>query len=259
MSETGLTDLAELKAAFALAAPTGSAWSLGRIGDRASFGFPEEEGTIAGAVAIRRIEFAAGRTHARRALAALGVTPGPIPVGADRAPTWPAGFVGSITHTRSLAAAAVAPAATLAGIGLDIEELRPEIEEIALMILTPTERPRLNGLDSAERQRMATLIFSIKEAVFKAHWPLTRQFLEFADVEVTFGPDLGGFIARVRPGAAGALPQAYRGRCATPGRFALAIVACHIVDEDRLGERSLVFPAEPLEVLAHRISGVAPW
>jgi 4'-phosphopantetheinyl transferase EntD len=226
MTAPGREELAELEAAFAGAAPAGSAWSLGPIGAEPDARFPDEEAAVAGAVATRRAEFAAGRTHARRALAALGAALAPIPAGADRAPQWPPGFAGSIAHTRSLAAAVVAPTAAFAALGLDIEELRAEMDEIAPMVLAPAERRWLDGLAGAERRRLATLVFSIKEAVFKAQWPLTHRFLEFADVEVTLAPDLLSFVVRVRPGAEGAEPQSHRGRCAAPGRFALAIVAC---------------------------------
>ena len=70
-----------------------------------------ERAAVAGAVASRQREFAGGRTCARRALLRLGHAAQPIPVGACRAPVWPHGVVGSITHCSSFAAAAVARAA----------------------------------------------------------------------------------------------------------------------------------------------------
>jgi len=242
MTGADSADLAMLEAALAAAVPVGAAWSLGPLRETADRLFPEEEETVAAAVAGRRIEFAAGRSQARSALAALGAAPGPIPAGADRAPLWPLGFVGSITHTRSIAAAAVAPATAFASLGLDVEEVRPEIDRIAPMVLAPSERAGFEALAGAERRRTATLIFSIKEAVFKAHWPLTRRFLEFADVTVALAPGLGGFEASVRPIAAEAPPQVYRGRCGTPGRFALAIVACGAAGSD-LRDRSCWSPS----------------
>src|SRR5688500_10573337 len=64
--------------------------------------FPEEEKAVAGALERRRREFALGRMHARRALGSLGYPDVCIGVRHDRAPLWPAGIVGSITHTQGL-------------------------------------------------------------------------------------------------------------------------------------------------------------
>src|SRR4051812_41020395 len=78
------------------------------------------------AVARRRAEFLAGRYAAAMALEALGC-PSPWEVGRreDRAPSWPAGFVGSITHGGGLVAAALARSDDCAGIGIDVELVVP--------------------------------------------------------------------------------------------------------------------------------------
>ena len=69
--------------------------------------FPEEEALLLRAVSKRRNEFALSRTCARRALANIGVAPCSILRTSDRAPIWPSGIVGSITHCKSYTAAAV--------------------------------------------------------------------------------------------------------------------------------------------------------
>src|SRR5262249_41084450 len=69
---------------------------------------PGEVDAVSRAVPSRRREFALGRWCARRALGGLGIAPQSIPVGEGRAPTWPHGVVGSITHCREFVAAAVA-------------------------------------------------------------------------------------------------------------------------------------------------------
>ena len=73
--------------------------------------FPEEEALVAGAVTKRREEFAAGRNAARAALAGLGPPPCPLLRAGRRAPAWPQGIVGSITHCSGFCCAVVAPAA----------------------------------------------------------------------------------------------------------------------------------------------------
>jgi len=69
----------------------------------------------------RQREFAAGRACARRAMRELGVPGGPVLRGLRRAPLFPDGVVGSITHTNGFCAAAVARSASFAGVGLDAE------------------------------------------------------------------------------------------------------------------------------------------
>src|SRR5260370_20887260 len=71
---------------------------------------PEEEHLVAKAVAKRRREGTNARTCARRALARLGIAETAIRRGAKGEPLWPAGVVGSITHTTGYFAAAVAQA-----------------------------------------------------------------------------------------------------------------------------------------------------
>ncbi|GAB3946415.1 hypothetical protein GCM10027614_39920 [Micromonospora vulcania] len=57
------------------------------------------------AVESRRRDFTAGRVCARRAMADLGLPASAVPAAADRAPVWPAGVVGAITHTTGYCAA----------------------------------------------------------------------------------------------------------------------------------------------------------
>ncbi len=61
--------------------------------------FPEEQAYIAEAVEKRQVEFSTARVLARRALYELGVSPQSLCPNDDRSPRWPAGIIGSITHT----------------------------------------------------------------------------------------------------------------------------------------------------------------
>src|SRR5262245_10837885 len=83
--------------------------------------FPGEEEFAANAVESRRREFVTARRCAREALARLGCSPIPIRSGLMGEPQWPAGFVGSITHTAGFRAAAVTPRSLLASLGIDAE------------------------------------------------------------------------------------------------------------------------------------------
>src|SRR5204862_697538 len=83
--------------------------------------YPEETAAVVRAVPKRAAEFARGRACARAALAQLGVSSAPLPVGPERAPIWPEGFVGSVTHCRGLVAAVAARSARVSALGLDAE------------------------------------------------------------------------------------------------------------------------------------------
>jgi 4'-phosphopantetheinyl transferase EntD len=149
----------------------------------------DEPTAVARAVDQRRREFALGRTCARAALERLGVGPAAINVGASREPLWPSGIVGSITHCEGFCAAAVAHATSLLAIGIDVEAVRPLPDGVAELVAAPAERTGAPPI----------AIFSIKEAVYKALWPLTRTWLDFADVTVSIDDGTRSFTAHIRP------------------------------------------------------------
>lgn len=147
---------------------------------------PEEEALIAGAVEKRRREFAAGRNCARLALRKLGEPPTAIGIGGHREPLFPRGISGSITHTRDYCAAAVIWTGAVLTIGIDAELNRPLDRSIADLILSPIERQMIDANDNG--CSLDALTFSIKEAFFKAFFPLCRQYLDFTDAVVTLTP-----------------------------------------------------------------------
>jgi 4'-phosphopantetheinyl transferase EntD len=149
---------------------------------------PAEAVHVARAVEKRRLEFAGGRRCARDALAGLGAADGPLSIGADRAPAWPAGFVGSITHTRGYCGAVAAPVATYAGVGVDVESRRRLRRELERRICTERELRWLDDMDERQRADMATVVFSAKEAFYKCQFCVTRTWLGFHDARLDVGP-----------------------------------------------------------------------
>jgi 4'-phosphopantetheinyl transferase EntD len=144
----------------------------------------EERVAIRRAAPARRREFAAGRDCARHALAALGIGALPVPQAPDRAPCWPDGVVGSITHTGDFAAAAVAHRRDLAGLGIDAERRDRAVPRLWSRICTPAELAWLESLPEGDRVALATALFSAKEAFYKCQHPLTDTFLAYRDVEI---------------------------------------------------------------------------
>jgi len=150
---------------------------------------PGEAELVRRAVPSRRDSFAAGRCAARAALAALGQPPGPILRGTHGAPLWPEGIVGSITHSAALCLAVAARRAESAGLGVDIEPDRVLPPGIIAEIVTPED-------DAAQNPAAPLRIFSAKEAVYKAQYPLSGRVIGFDAVSIRFCPS--GFVATWR-------------------------------------------------------------
>ena len=167
-----------------------------------------ELAAVARAIDKRRHEFALGRTCARRALVRLGLGPVAIPTRPDRAPVWPEGVVGSITHCTGFAAAAVARSTDLRGLGIDAEPATPPLEErLVRLICTPAEAEDLPRRPPLEVVDWPRLVFSAKEALYKAVAPASGVFLGFQDVELDVDPASATFRCRLLRETHPALPD----------------------------------------------------
>jgi 4'-phosphopantetheinyl transferase EntD len=160
-------------------APSGTAIACGPIGPATAFN-EREAAVIARAVPRRRDEFLTGRVLARQALQELGCPPQEILPNATRAPIWPERFIGSISHCTGICIAHVARRDPLLGIGVDVEVKKAVRPEILGLISTAEEYASLIRL-GAENE-IASLIFSAKEAFYKAYFPVTQAPLDFRDV-----------------------------------------------------------------------------
>ena len=134
----------------------------------------------------RQCEYLAGRLCARHALHLLTGQASIPAVGADRAPQWPAGVTGSITHSHGQAAALVAGAAHWRGLGMDLEPIMTAArsQRLAGEILTTDELQRLARVDPALHPWLVSLTFSAKESLFKALYPLVGQRFYFQHAEL---------------------------------------------------------------------------
>jgi phosphopantetheine--protein transferase-like protein len=157
----------------------------GPIADEQHILWPEEAALIAKAVPKRRAEFACGRLFAHRAIRKFNPDDGPLLPGTDRAPIWPPGLIGSISHSHRYCAAAVARKSHISAIGIDVEEMGRFRTDLTQRILSAREI-EANLLESSNQERLArmALIFSAKESLYKCLNPLTRAQLGFHDVEV---------------------------------------------------------------------------
>jgi enterobactin synthetase component D len=137
-------------------------------------------------VTKRQTEYLAGRLCAREALQRLHGIPAIPSSGADRAPQWPTGILGSITHGSGWAAAVVGKTSDWRGLGLDVERIMPasRAERLVGEILTPAEQVRLNQIPLELHARHISLTFSCKESLFKALYPQVLRHFYLQDAEL---------------------------------------------------------------------------
>lgn len=142
--------------------------------------------SLANAALKRQIEFVAGRFCAREALQQLGCeSPVTLAIGQHREPLWPDGYLGSISHGDGLAIAVVTTTKAWRGLGIDIERIltneaaEPLVEH--LMMAAELAIGNAAGLSLAH---WLSLVFSAKESLFKALYPLVGRYFDFLDVEV---------------------------------------------------------------------------
>ena len=160
--------------------------------------FAAEEVAVQRAVEKRRREFTTGRACAHDALERLGLPPSPILSGKRGEPRWPAEVVGSITHCDGYRACAVARRSEIATVGIDAEVNAGLPDGVEAEIARPEE---LSWLRELKREAPAVhwdrLLFSAKESVYKAWFPLTELWLDFDEAYVAVDPSAGTFSARL--------------------------------------------------------------
>jgi len=95
----------------------------------------------------------------------------------------------------------VGRASTVATVGVDAEPNEPLPDGVLALVSLPVERPRLLALAAQEPAVCwDRLLFSAKESVYKAWFPLARRWLDFTEADVDLRPGAGrsgGFTARL--------------------------------------------------------------
>jgi len=146
---------------------------------------PEIEFSSFLGIGKRQKEFLAGRACAHEALKRCNVGQAAtqfLSISDDRLPIWPTGVVGCISHSDYLALASVSCGSAVA-LGVDLEPLisNERAKDLREHILSKHELSLVKGKSLGEA---VTLIFSVKECIYKALYPICRTFLDFFDVRV---------------------------------------------------------------------------
>ena len=158
---------------------------------------PAERVLVEHAAPIRQADFGDARYCAHQALKALGRDDySPILRGERGMPLWPHSVVGSMSHTKGLRGAVVAPRLMMRSMGLDIEVSQPLEASVIDSISSRKERQNLDVLRDHGIHNPETILFSAKEATYKAWFPVTRQWLGFDEAELDLHPD-GTFVSYI--------------------------------------------------------------
>ncbi|WP_211286553.1 4'-phosphopantetheinyl transferase family protein [Xanthomonas albilineans] len=143
--------------------------------------------SIARSVRKRQAEFLFGRLAARLALQEVlgpAQAQADIAIGATRAPCWPAGSLGSISHCEDYAAAIAMAAGTRHGVGIDLERpITPAARAALLSIaIDADEAARLATAADAQwpHDLLLTALFSAKESLFKAAYSAVGRYFDFS-------------------------------------------------------------------------------
>lgn len=143
----------------------------------------EEAQSIASHAPHVRRASGAARILGRTLLARLGRPGHAIPKAPSGAPVWPDGIVGSFAHDDAVAVAAVARTGDIAALGIDVEPAEQLPRELQALVLTKRERAQLPHASWSGR-----LVFTTKEAVYKAIAALDGTLLDYQDIDT----DLSG-------------------------------------------------------------------
>lgn len=147
--------------------------------------FPTE---IKGAVTKRKAEYLAGRIVAKRALSVLGLgyAQQQVRIGTDRAPIWPETIRGSISHTSEFAVCCVAQTADCSLVGVDSELIFADAVTHSLAAEIHDQAELKLFTDVGFSANLATsIIFSSKESLYKAVYPIVRCFFGFEQARVS--------------------------------------------------------------------------
>lgn len=131
----------------------------------------------------KKKSFYLGRLAAHRALALAGLTNSPaIMFDSKNGPLWPQGFTGSISHNKDLALAVVSSNQNVLSVGIDLEYKKTKIPvKLKERICVESE---IIWCEEEQTDLRTLIIFSAKESIYKALYPICKKFFGFKAVEL---------------------------------------------------------------------------
>lgn len=131
----------------------------------------------------RQAEYLASRWLVAKLVAQFGISNWQLGNRTDRSPIWPTGLSGSLSHHAQQVMVLLAVDSMLVGNDIEQSLTHHQAEEIASLTMAPSEAALLEhaGLPF---NLAVTLLFSIKETLYKALYPRLQLPLEFSDAEL---------------------------------------------------------------------------
>ena len=151
-----------------------------------SFLSPAERTYLENVSQNRKREFIAGRFCAHKAMVLANIPPEYIPIGGKGEPIWPSNVVGSITHSHGYAATAVARKSDIISLGLDAEIDEPLSSKVLRRISNDQEQEWAKTVGGTLMEHPGKILFSAKEATYKAWYPITHEWLGFKEARINF-------------------------------------------------------------------------
>ncbi|MGJ8651654.1 MAG: 4'-phosphopantetheinyl transferase family protein [Opitutaceae bacterium] len=131
------------------------------------------------ATELRRNEYLTGRHCLREALQQIGVAAGTLAPDTDGVPQLPDSTLGSISHSRGLCVAVAGLTEDFDFLAVDLEKTNRLSAAAMARVLHPDEVDWCGG-----DQFKGSLLFSMKEAFYKAQFPRWRSVGNFQDMAI---------------------------------------------------------------------------
>lgn len=146
--------------------------------------------SMVSAIDKRKADFLAGRALTNRALKLLDRPVENIPIGTNRAPIWPVGIAGSITHSLRMCGCLMTTQRDLL-VGVDLEgKMKPSSLKAARKIaLSESDRVHVDTQTDIDPETLTAMIFSAKETLYKALHPIAQTFFGFEAATLTSLPN----------------------------------------------------------------------
>lgn len=149
-----------------------------------SYPFPQE---LRNACIQRKSSFQAGRELASLAISSILDTKYVYSVGMnkDRSPNWPDGIVGSISHSQNHVIVSVADGSQFLSLGVDVEmKMTDRISQMCTSTIFVEGEQNLYKNSWLGFEEFVTLVFSAKESIFKAIYPIVGFYFDFDAVRL---------------------------------------------------------------------------
>ncbi|WP_447507066.1 4'-phosphopantetheinyl transferase family protein [Acinetobacter oleivorans] len=141
---------------------------------------------IAQARVERKNEYLCGRILAQAVLKHHLDLDQPLTSMREHLPIWPTHVLGSISHSQNKLIVALSNNAIYLGVDIEHWVTSEFAQESAHLVLTPSEFDlwKTKACEFFDFARYVSLIFSVKESLYKAVYPTAKQYIDFLEASI---------------------------------------------------------------------------